>query len=385
MKNTKVKGITLLVSAMVFSLSISSQVSRKQVTKTMTQTIQNRQSSNNTPTEVAKTPFWREDFGVSEKNGDQGNLLIDFQSGNGKWTVTKFSSTGQKPNQWYVSAMEAGIPVGSCSDSWLKNSLLTNNTLHIGAKDVSSIRCDFGAIYNKNESSASEYMAESPEIVTDGKSNIVLNFDYFVGGIINEDFLSLYIYNGTWTLLETFSPSPNDSLCAMDGRTTWMTHSVSLPSSVENMADFKLGFKWKNTSVAAGHEEYTSVAIDNIILTDNTPTVVVDPSASTNRVSKKTKNMVETTPVRNIEFTVYPNPNSGQFTIDFAGIENNHEVQIVLSDLQTGKQLYTTTFFSSTIEHNKIDVNPTEKIKAGRYSCSLICEGIRLTKQVVIN
>ena len=103
------------------------------------------------------------------------------------------------------------------------------------------------------------------------------------------------------------------------------------------------------------------------------------------RIVNTTKNVTVVEPVKNIEFTVYPNPNSGQFTIDFAGIENNHEVQIVLSDLQTGKQIYTTTFFSNTIEHNKIDVNPTEKINPGRYACSLICEGIKITKQVLIN
>lgn len=88
---------------------------------------------------------------------------------------------------------------------------------------------------------------------------------------------------------------------------------------------------------------------------------------------------------KNVTFTVYPNPNSGQFTVDFSGIENNHEVQIVLNDMNDGHEIYSTTFYSSSIDSNKMDVNPPTKIAPGRYICSLIFEGIRSSVIVVIN
>ncbi len=88
---------------------------------------------------------------------------------------------------------------------------------------------------------------------------------------------------------------------------------------------------------------------------------------------------------KNITFTVYPNPNSGQFTVDFSGIENNHEVQIVLNDMNDGHEIYSTTFSSNSIESNKMDVNPPTKIAPGRYLCSLIFEGIRSSVIVMIN
>ena len=392
MKNVKIKGIILLVCTVLFSLSMSSQVSRKQVTKTKTQTTNSRQSSTNLVVANTTTPFWTEDFGVADqKNGNHGIEVAKVTTSNGPWTITKSDPIGQRCNNWYVSAMEGGVGVGNCSMGFDKDNNILNNTLHVGydyryntAKTI-----DQGAIYAKNESSATDIRVETPRIDCGGKSNITLNFNYFTGGIAGQDFASLYYFDGeNWSLITTFGPSVSDTTCTNNDQSTWrISDNYLLPSSADNNPGIKLGFRWYNSASVGGNSEIHSVAIDDIVLSYNTSTITPseDPSSSSLRTVKSTKNYVEVTPVRNIEFTVYPNPNSGQFTIDFAGIENNHEVQIILSDLQTGKQLYTTTFFSSTIEHNKIDVNPTEKIAPGRYSCSLICEGIRLTKQVVIN
>ena len=393
MKNVKVKGIMLLLCTTLFSLSISSQVSRKQVTKTKTQTTSNRQSSTNLVVANTSTPFWKEDFGLADqKTGDHGILAEKAKLNNGPWTQTRLDPAGQKNNNWYVSAMEGGVGVGSCSMGFDKDHNILDNTLHIGYDyRIGDKGLDMGAIYAKNESSATDLRVESPLIDCSGKSNITLNFNYFTGGIVGVDGASLYYHDGTnWSLITTFGPSVNDSSCIINDQSTWRTSDTYvLPSSADNNPEVRIAFRWKNEPSVAGNSEIYSIAIDDVVLSDNTssiPTPTNDPSSSSLRTVKSTKNVVVAPPVvRNVEFTVYPNPNSGQFTIDFAGIENNHEVQIVLSDLQTGKQLYTTTFFSSTIEHNKIDVNPTEKIAPGRYSCSLICEGIRLTKQVVIN
>lgn len=382
MENINIKRI-ILIGVMLFSLSISSQVSRKQATKTTNA----KQALTNSPTVITSLSFWSEDFGTSQKYGDRGNLADGCKTNNGLWSKTKIGPDGQKPNNWYISSASAGMGVGNCSEGWIKNNDLDNRTLHIGFDYRSNDNHDFEAIYARNESSATDCRIESPSIDCSGKSNITLNFDYFSGGIAGVDFFSVYYFDGgSWSLITTYGPSTNNPECDTIGRATWKSSDTyQLPTSADNNPEVKIGFRWKNEAGSGGNTELYSVSIDNITLSDNSTQIQnVDPTSSSSRIRTK-KNLVEVTPVRNIEFTVYPNPNSGQFTIDFAGIENNHEVQIVLSDIETGKQIYTTTFFSNTIEHNKIDVNPSDKIKAGRYSCSLICEGIKITKQVIIN
>ena len=383
MKNINIKGIVLSCLTL-FSLSISSQVSRKQVTKTK-ETTQNRQSNVQLPTVNAVLPFWSEDFGKSTKNGDIGNLATK----TGSWTLTKLTFQGEKSNNWYISSSTAFTGLGNCSEGWLKNNNLDDRTLHIGYDyRVGDHGFDVEAIYAKNESSSTDSRIESSFIDCSGRENITLNFDYFCGGIVGDDYFSVYYHDGTnWNLISTFGPSYVNPTCDSLDRATWKTSDTyPLPSTANNNPEVKIGFRWVNSASTGGNTERYSVAIDNIRLSDNvtSPSNTVDPYSSSNKISYTTKN-TEIETKRVVEFTVYPNPNSGQFTIDFSGIENNHEVQIVLSDLQSGKQIYTTSFFSKSIEHNKIDVVPTEKINPGRYACSLICEGIKITKQIVIN
>lgn len=83
-----------------------------------------------------------------------------------------------------------------------------------------------------------------------------------------------------------------------------------------------------------------------------------------------------------IEFTVYPNPNKGEFTVDFSGIENNHEVQVLLHDYM-GKEVYTGSFI--TTQQNSITIVPADRIANGTYFCSLVAEGIRYTVKVIVN
>jgi len=92
---------------------------------------------------------------------------------------------------------------------------------------------------------------------------------------------------------------------------------------------------------------------------------------------------VNFTPGRAITFTVYPNPNQGQFTADFSGIENNHEVQILLND-EHGKLVYSNTFYAQE-SGNSVSIIPEQKISKGVYFCSLIVEGIKHTVKVVVN
>jgi len=570
------------------------------VKKAKSQSSNLRAVGNNNQAVLNNQLFWTEDFGTAVKNGDQGTFARDYKSSNGLWELNDMSPAGPKANTWFISAMEVGMGSGNCSRLFTEDDTQTNNTLHIGKKlsDVDNTKNDFSAKYWKNESSFTDSRIESPTIDCSGKSNVLLNFDYFCGGIAGTDYLSLYYYDGSnWSLMTTYGPSENTQACNNDSKSFWRTSdSYQLPSSADNNPSIRIGFRWTNNSAIAGNTEGTSVAIDNVILSatestlplssktvnkNNTqvvnsdlitikavvekvepviyfttttevyptrdlviensidgknftkltdvksiaqgtvsaklsytytdvkakegvnyyrvkqtnvngksvyskvasvelknsgekkasginPTEVVnnnkidvidvravieknEPSIYFTTYSEKypakdiiiegSKDGINYSPISKIKsnakkdvvgklsytytdanahegvnyyriiqtnadgtvitskvvsvdfikvndkkvtFTVYPNPNSGQFTIDFSGIENNHEVQLVLSDMTDGREIYTTSFYSNSVESNKVDVNPPTKIPTGRYACSLIFEGIKNTVIIMI-
>ncbi len=83
-------------------------------------------------------------------------------------------------------------------------------------------------------------------------------------------------------------------------------------------------------------------------------------------------------------FSIFPNPNSGDFTIDFSGIENNHEVLVTLRD-EKGKEVYNNVFYSQSIDHNLVELHMKEKLSKGLYFCTFSAEGVNYTVKVVVN
>jgi len=92
---------------------------------------------------------------------------------------------------------------------------------------------------------------------------------------------------------------------------------------------------------------------------------------------------VEIIPEKNIKFVVYPNPNSGEFTADISGLENNHEIKVVLRDMK-GRSLFESSFY--TFDQNaNIQIVPQSKLKSGIYICSLYLEEIEYKVKVVVD
>lgn len=83
-------------------------------------------------------------------------------------------------------------------------------------------------------------------------------------------------------------------------------------------------------------------------------------------------------------FSLYPNPNKGEFMLDFSGIENNHEVQIIISDVK-GSIIYDKVFYSKTISQNQVEINLNEKTPPGTYFCTIVFEGISKKIKLVVN
>jgi hypothetical protein len=87
---------------------------------------------------------------------------------------------------------------------------------------------------------------------------------------------------------------------------------------------------------------------------------------------------------KNVSFIVYPNPNHGEFTVDFSGIENNHEIEIEMYSVE-GKLVYKNTIQSQSAITNTVQIIPTEKISTGQYIVNFIAEGIKYPVQVIVN
>ena len=86
---------------------------------------------------------------------------------------------------------------------------------------------------------------------------------------------------------------------------------------------------------------------------------------------------------KEITFTVYPNPNQGQFTVDFTGIENNHEIEVLMYDRQ-GKLVYERTILSESFATNTFSILPEAQIAAGAYMVNFVVEGIKYPIKVIV-
>jgi hypothetical protein len=86
---------------------------------------------------------------------------------------------------------------------------------------------------------------------------------------------------------------------------------------------------------------------------------------------------------KNVRFLIYPNPNNGEFTADVSGIENNHEIKIVLKDYN-GNPVYDTSLFIQEL-NTKIRIVPQNKLPSGVYICTLVLEGIEYSVKVVVS
>ncbi|MBK9284460.1 MAG: T9SS type A sorting domain-containing protein [Sphingobacteriaceae bacterium] len=85
-----------------------------------------------------------------------------------------------------------------------------------------------------------------------------------------------------------------------------------------------------------------------------------------------------------ITFSIYPNPNHGEFKVDIHGIENNHRVNLFLHDLQ-GKLIYSNSFLIQKANSGHFNIIPENKLENGIYLCTLKVEEISFQIKVVVN
>jgi Zn-dependent metalloprotease len=113
--------------------------------------------------------------------------------------------------------------------------------------------------YNLTASGSSRL--ESPSISTLNTSNLQLSFDYLCNG---EIFSGIYYdYGSLWYSVDGGTNWLQTNLIKYQGTSTKTSITVPLPSTANNVADLKIGFRWDNDNSAGTQPPY---GIDNIVL-----------------------------------------------------------------------------------------------------------------------
>jgi len=226
----------------------------------------------------SQTTIFTESFGTG---CDQHQLADGLNpTGAGTWTVANTGANDGYPNQWFISATEAGMGAGNCGDGCLSTGG-TNRTLHVGANLAFGSIGDPGAAYLAGPGFANSNMrVESPTINCGSYINMSLSFLYMHGGVAGSDYFEIQYStdNGaTWSLVS--SPAQTPTPCAPQGQ--WTAYTVNLPAGANNNPNVKFGFRWQNVD---GSGADPSVAIDDIVLQGTVgggPTITtVTPSGS---------------------------------------------------------------------------------------------------------
>lgn len=185
---------------------------------------------------------------VTEGSSSGGSTFWseDFSSGGIGWTLNQNGpgANGADANEWVINSN-----VAECSNCPASGSL--GNYLHI---TCTSLTCQLGGdagtcVYDQgvpffSEAATDKYVS-SPNISTIGKSGLTLSFWYMSGGESGNDYGLVRLSDDggtTWTDLPT----------QYEGVQTCTQASISIPANYENIADFRIGFRWINDNNTDG-------------------------------------------------------------------------------------------------------------------------------------
>ena len=192
----------------------------------------------------AQTTIWSDNFDAPSGGSTNNN------AGAG-WTLNTEGNTG---NRWFINT-PSGI---GCTSS--------GNVLHISC---TGFLC--GILGGPNEpiyaaAGSNLKTASSPNISTIGQSNLTLTFDFVCVGFAGSDF-------GTLALSSDGGTNWTDLPGTYNGVSTCSTKTITIPAQYENIANFKMRFKWQESNANNGVDPPFS--IDNIRIT--TPTGACTP------------------------------------------------------------------------------------------------------------
>lgn len=227
--------------------------------------------------------FWVENF---ESGSTAGLVVTSYTGPHGAWTLSVTGPEGADPNPWYVSCAENGHTNGVCGTACVAaSSTATGATLHIGSAATTfgdnGASYDAGGLCGVIACPMTDRRAESPVINCSGHTGITLSFNYIENGQTTLDDGSVY-YSAdggtTWALLVNTAKT---TLCG--GQGTWTHTSVALPTSANNNANVKIGFRWVNNDDGTGTDP--SFAVDSVALSTTSTTTGAHASFTTSATS----------------------------------------------------------------------------------------------------
>lgn len=137
--------------------------------------------------------------------------------------------------------------------------------------------------------------------------------------------------------------------------------------AINGNSNSQLNYSYKDNAPSGGTSYYRLKQIDFNGVFEYHPIISVDYEAK-----------------NNVKFVVFPNPNMGEFSVDFSGIENEHEVVIEMYSME-GKLVYKNQFMSESMATNTVHIVPEEKIQSGQYIVNFYVEGIKYPVKVLVN
>jgi hypothetical protein len=219
----------------------------------------------------------------------KGNLFAqnvfyseNFNAGGLNWTTTPISenftggNNGSTPNNWFINTPNANVINGSSS-------------LHISCSDILCSIIGGGPnnpIYNESgPANATDKISFSQPITTPSTGVITLKFNWlcYPDESLFGDYGSVYYRlnpTSNWILLSN-----------LEGQSSVQNFSQVLPSSVNGLNTFQIGFRWINNGDGLGQDP--AINIDDITL--ETPalsnTVTTNPVAASPLCGIKTFNL----------------------------------------------------------------------------------------------
>lgn len=85
----------------------------------------------------------------------------------------------------------------------------------------------------------------------------------------------------------------------------------------------------------------------------------------------------------NVSFVIFPNPNNGEFYVNVNGIENNHEIEVLIYDNKQSL-IYNTKTDIESIKSKQFNFKLQETLKIGLYNVLFVMEGVKYKCSLVI-
>jgi hypothetical protein len=291
--------------------------------------VKNANNGTDVPSGVASRMVrtWR----VSESGGDVGTMDISVDlTGLGSVTVTDLRLMVDTDNDGVFSdetAISGAVSMGSNVYKWT------------GVNIADGRRFTFGTI-NRNQTPMPVELTEFT--AAPGNNNVVLN----------------------WTTATEKNNNRFEIEKSSDGLSFDKTGTVASAAPGGNSSSV-LQYAFTDEQPYEGVSYYRLKQVDHDGTSKYSPIVSVSAGRSA------------------VRFVIYPNPNAGEFFVDFKGIENDHEVTMEMYDAQ-GKKVYEHFFAAGMLTSTTVQIIPTEKLAPGQYMVSFYSEGIRFPARVVV-